>query len=90
MIKNDISYVTFCKNVVLYICGNYIWEGGVSMTKEEIQKKLDELGIVSIEASGDLSSNLITDAIKSTEKLMSNLDLSKLAKEINKAEKVYH
>ncbi|MEE0886770.1 MAG: hypothetical protein UIB61_07680 [Treponema sp.] len=60
------------------------------MTKEEIQKKLDELGIVSIEASGDLSSNLITDAIKSTEKLMSNLDLSKLAKEINKAEKVYH
>lgn len=55
------------------------------MTKEEIQKKLDELGIVSIEASGDLSSNLITDAIKSTEKLMSNLDLSKLAKEINKA-----
>ena len=60
------------------------------MTKKEIQKKLDELGIVSIEASGDLSSNLITDAIKSTEKLMSNLDLSKLAKEINKAEKVYH
>lgn len=60
------------------------------MTKEEIQKKLDELGIVSIEASGDSSSNLITDAIKSTENLMSNLNLSKLAKEINKAEKVYH
>lgn len=60
------------------------------MTKEEIQKKLDELGIVSIEVSGDLSSNLITDAIKSTENLMSNLNLSKLAKEINKAEKVYH
>lgn len=53
-------------------------------------EKLDELGIVSIEASGDLSSNLITDAIKSTENLMSNLNLSKLAKEINKAEKVYH
>lgn len=59
------------------------------MTKEETQAKLDKLGIVSIEASGELSSGLISDAIKSTENLMANLDLSKIAKEINKAEKVY-
>lgn len=59
------------------------------MTKEEIQGKLDKLGIVSIEASGDLSSGLINDAIASTENLMANLNLQKLANEINKAEKVY-
>lgn len=59
------------------------------MTKEETQAKLDKLGIVSIEASGELSSGLISDAIASTENLMANLDLSKIAKEINKAEKVY-
>lgn len=59
------------------------------MTREEKQSKLNELGIVSIEASGELSSGLITDAIASTENLMANLDLSKIAKEINKAEKVY-
>lgn len=59
------------------------------MTKEETQAKLDKLGIVSIEASGELSSGLISDAIASTENLMANLDLSKIAKEINKAEKVF-
>ena len=32
---------------------------------------------------------LISDAIASTENLMANLDLSKIAKEINKAEKVF-
>lgn len=59
------------------------------MTKEETQAKLDELGIVSIEASGDLSSGLISDAIASTENLMQNIDLTKIAEKINKAEKVY-
>lgn len=59
------------------------------MTKDETQAKLDKLGIVSIEASGELSSGLISDAIASTENLMANLDLSKIAKEINKAEKVF-
>lgn len=59
------------------------------MMKEETQAKLDELGIVSIEASGDLSSGLISDAIASTENLMQNIDLTKIAEKINKAEKVY-
>lgn len=59
------------------------------MTKEEAQNKLDKLGIVSIEASGDLSSGLVADAIASTENLLANIDITKIAKEINKAEKVY-
>lgn len=60
------------------------------MTKEETQARLDELGIVSIEASGDLSSGLVSDAIASTEKLLANLDLTKIADEMNKKEKVFN
>lgn len=60
------------------------------MTKEETQARLDELGIVSIEASGDLSSGLVSDAIASTEKLLANLDLAEIANEMNKKEKVFN
>ena len=58
------------------------------MIREDIQKKLDELGIVSIEAPGDLSTALIEDTISSTEKLLNSIDLQELAKDINKAEEV--
>lgn len=57
------------------------------MTREQIQDKLNELGIVSIEASGELSLGLIKDAIASTENLIANIDLEKIAKDINNAEK---
>lgn len=57
------------------------------MDKTELQAKLDELGIVSISAAGELSSGLVNDAIASTEKLLGTLDLDSLAEEINSAEK---
>lgn len=52
------------------------------------QKKLDELGILNIEASGELTSGLVLDAIESTENLFKSVDMAALAKEINDREKI--
>ncbi len=55
--------------------------------KQDVQKKLDELGILNIEAYGELSSEIIQDAITSTEKLLSSINLADINAEITKKEK---
>lgn len=59
------------------------------MDKKELQKKLDELGIVSIEATGELSVGLVQNAIDSTKNLLSHLDLGTTAKEADENERKY-
>lgn len=57
------------------------------MDKKEIQKQIDELGIVTIEASGELSSAIVEDAIDSTRTLLQHLDLETISAEINEKER---
>lgn len=64
-------------------------EDGEDMEKKELQKKLDELGIVSIEATGELSVGLIQNVIDSTKNLLSHLNLETMAKEADKNERKY-
>ncbi|MBD5404312.1 MAG: hypothetical protein HDR55_04915 [Treponema sp.] len=59
------------------------------MEKRELQKELDDLGIVSIEAAGELSVGLVQNAIGSTKNLLSHLDLGTIAKEADKNERKY-
>ena len=59
------------------------------MEKKELQKELDKLGIVSIEAAGELSVGLVKNAIDSTKNLLSHLDLETIAKEADEKEKDY-
>ena len=59
------------------------------MEKKKLQKELDKLGIVSIEAAGELSVGLVQNAIDSTKNLFSHLDLEAIAKEANENERKY-
>lgn len=64
--------------------------GGVVMNQKEVlQKEIDSLGIVNINAQGELSVGLVQNAIDSTKNLLSCLDLNALAKEADEKEKVY-
>lgn len=59
------------------------------MTKSEVQKKIKKLGILNIEASGQLSDTLIQDAISATEELYSGINFEELKKEFDEAERQY-
>lgn len=52
----------------------------------DIMKKIDDLGIVTIEPTGTFSKELVMDAIKSTENIYNSLDLDSISKEISKKE----
>ena len=49
-------------------------------------KKCKDLGIINIEAEGELSEDLINDVISSTEDLLNSFDFSQLAEEVNRRE----
>ena len=51
------------------------------MINDEIQRKLDELGIVNIEANGVLTAEIVENAIRTAEELETILDFDALAKD---------
>ena len=53
---------------------------------DELMKRCEDLGILNIEAAGELSEELITDVISSTENLLNSLDLTQIANEVNRRE----
>lgn len=53
---------------------------------DELMKRCEDLGILNIEAAGELSEELITDVISSTENLLNSLDLAQIANEVNRRE----
>ncbi len=59
------------------------------MNQNNLQNELDSLGIVNIDAAGELSVGLVQNAIDSTKNLLSNLDLESIAKEADEKEGVY-
>ena len=59
------------------------------MNQNDLQNELDSLGIVNIDAAGELSVGLVQNAIDSTKNLLSNLDLEAIAKEADEKEGVY-
>lgn len=58
------------------------------MNQNNLQNELDSLGIVNIDATGELSVGLVQNAIDSTKNLLSNLDLEAIAKEADEKEEV--
>lgn len=83
---NSTNWLGFAQYKVLY---NIPVPGGHIMTNTEVQRKIKTLGILNIEASGDLSDTLVRDAIRSTEELYSTIDFEKLKEEFDEAEKQY-
>lgn len=59
------------------------------MTNDEIQRKLDELGIVNIEANGVLTAEVVEDAIRTTESLLDFIDVDAISKDIETKENEY-
>lgn len=53
---------------------------------DELMKRCEDLGILNIEAAGELSEELITDVISSTENLLNSFDLTQIANEVNRRE----
>lgn len=53
---------------------------------KSIESKLDELGIISINASGDFSEELVLDVIETTEEIYNTLDLKAISDKMDKME----
>lgn len=57
------------------------------MTREEKIKMMEELGILNIESYGELSDEIIDDAISLVKKQNEELDFKAIAKRADEAEK---
>lgn len=53
---------------------------------DELLRKCEDLGIINIEAAGELSEDLINDVISSTETLLESFDFSQIADEVDRRE----
>lgn len=59
------------------------------MTRDDMLKKAEELGILNIEAYGDLTDELLEEAISIVEEQNSELDFEAISKRADNAEKQY-
>lgn len=50
---------------------------------DELLEKCEDLGIINIETAGELSKDLLNDAILSTEHLLQSFDFSQITDEVN-------
>ncbi|MGP1414453.1 MAG: hypothetical protein ACTTJ6_00780 [Treponema sp.] len=59
------------------------------MTRDDMLKKAEELGILNIEAYGDLTDELLEEAINIVKEQNSELDFEAISKRADNAEKQY-